>query len=106
MTNYRLIICLMVLSLFSNYTVNSQGSLGIVAPFLPNVFSPFPVVRDVAITVDESEVYFTAQSLLGEISSIVCMKKKMGKWMEPVLTNFSNGYQDMEPFISHDGKKL
>ncbi|MBL0340130.1 MAG: PD40 domain-containing protein [Bacteroidetes bacterium] len=106
MTNYRLIICLMLLSLFSNYTANSQGNLGIVAPFLPDVFSRFPVVRDLTMTADGSEVYFTAQSPLSEISSIVCMKKKMGKWLEPELTNFSSGYQDMEPFISHDGKKL
>ena len=78
----------------------------IVEPFLPDVFSKFPNVRDIAINAHENEVYFSAQSYVDEVSFIACVKKVNDKWLQPEIVNFSGKYFDIEPFLSSDGLKL
>ena len=47
----------------------------IVEPFLPDIFSKFPNVRDITISKDGNEMYFSAQSYVDEVSFIACVKK-------------------------------
>lgn len=77
-----------------------------VIPFLKEIIIQFPNVRDVTMTKDENEIYFTVQSYLGELSAIVHVIKRDGVWSNPQVANFSGRFQDMEPFLSADGLKL
>lgn len=77
-----------------------------VKPFLPELFSQYPGVRDLTISPNEDEAYFSAQSILGEVSVIVRIKKENGRWTKPELATFSGKFNDLEPFLSHDGLRL
>ncbi|MCU0343138.1 MAG: hypothetical protein MUF28_04880 [Ignavibacterium sp.] len=77
-----------------------------IQPFLPDVFSRFPNVRDVAISSDGDEVYFSVQSYADEVSLIGCLKRVNDKWLEPEIVTFSGKYFDIEPFLSANGLKL
>ena len=76
------------------------------APFLKEILIQFPNVRDLTISEQEDEVYFTAQSFLGEISTIMTCKLKNGKWNDPQIVAFSGKFQDLEPFLSPDQLRL
>lgn len=75
-------------------------------PFLPEIISQYSNVRDLTISPSEHEAYFTVQSPLGEVSAIAVIKKQNGKWTSPEVAPFSGKYNDLEPFLSHDGLKL
>jgi len=75
-------------------------------PFLPEIFSQFPNVRDIAISPDNDEIYFSAQSYQGEVSIITRIKKINNAWSNPEIASFSGKYFDIEPFLSSDGLKL
>lgn len=78
----------------------------IVEPYLADLFSQFPNVRDIAISSEGDEIYFSVQSYVDEVSFIAFAKKIHDKWMEPEIVNFSGKYFDIEPFLAHDGLKL
>lgn len=61
-------------------------------------------VRDFCQSEDSDEAYFTIQSPNQDLSQIVCVKK--GKWGNPELMPFCDEFTYMEPFLSHDGKRL
>ena len=84
----------------------SQNTTAKVEPFLKEIIIQFPNVRDIAISEQEDEIYFTAQSFLGEISIIMTCKLKYGKWTNPEVVSFSGKYQDLEPFLSPDQLRL
>lgn len=63
-------------------------------------------VRDLCISDDHNELYFSVQSPFQEISQIAVMKKSGNQWSEPQLMGFSNTYSDLEPFLSPDQKRL
>ncbi|MDP1675593.1 MAG: hypothetical protein Q8L88_01915 [Bacteroidota bacterium] len=86
--------------------IYGQDSQSNVQPFLPEIISRFPNVRDLAVSTEENEIYFTAQSILGELSAIVTSKKEHGKWSAPEIAAFSGMYQDLEPFLSPNGLRL
>jgi hypothetical protein len=75
-------------------------------PFLPEIFSQFPNVRDIAMSSDGDEIYFSAQSYVNEISLIIQVKKDNNIWSYPEIVSFSGKYFDIEPFLSSDGLKL
>jgi hypothetical protein len=75
-------------------------------PFLPQIFSQFPNVRDIAISQEGDEIYFSVQSYADEVSFIASSKKINNKWIDPEIVNFSGKYFDIEPFLSSDGLKL
>lgn len=77
-----------------------------VKPFLPEIVSQFPNVRDVTISPDGSETYFTIQSFNEEISAIVFVKLVDGAYSKPQVAMFSGRFSDMEPVFSADGLKL
>jgi hypothetical protein len=54
-----------------------------------------------SFTPDGNTVYFTGAS-----SKIYFSKLVNGKWRKPVVAAFSGRWEDMDPFISPDGKRL
>jgi Tol biopolymer transport system component len=63
--------------------------------------------RDMALSPDGKEMYYTIQSGQGFFSTIVvCTKVSGNKWSEPVVASFSGMFSDLEPAFSQDGKKL
>jgi Tol biopolymer transport system component len=77
-----------------------------VQPFLHEIFSQFPAVRDFTMSDAEDEAYFTVQSMGGEISVIMGIKKDNSQWGEPFIMPFSGKHIDLEPFLSPEGLKL
>jgi Tol biopolymer transport system component len=75
-------------------------------PFLPKVFEKYPNVRDIAISPDGKEVYFTVDDLKSRIAIIVFITKTNTGWSEPETVSFTGNYRDLEPAFSPDGKKL
>ncbi len=69
-----------------------------------NALNTFQNVRDFCISSTQDEVYFTIQSPNQELSQIVCVKNN--HWEKPELVSFCDAYSYLEPFLSHDGKKL
>jgi hypothetical protein len=62
--------------------------------------------RDLALSQNQDEVYFTIQNTNEEVSVIAFSKKENKKWTEPKLINFTRKFRDIEPFLSSDGLKL
>lgn len=92
-----------ILSLFSCLCI-SQSKSNQVTPFLDQEVSQFPNVRDIAIT--RNEAIFSAQSVMGDISALVYVKKLDDQWEKPEVVSFSGQYFDIEPFFSEDGLTL
>jgi hypothetical protein len=69
---------------------------GIVSTGLPT--------RDVAMMPDGSELYFAVS--VGAQTVIMETRQRDGVWTEPVVSPFSGEYYDIEPCISHDGRRF
>ena len=89
--------------LFSSLVFTQEKS---VEPFLPQIFSQFPNVRDIAISSEGDEIYFSVQSYVDEASFIVIARKENNIWSNPEIASFSGKYFDIEPLLSSDGLKL
>jgi hypothetical protein len=75
--------------------------------FLGEKFNTSMQERDMAISPDGKEMYYTIQSGQGIFSTIVMRTLASGgKWGEPVVASFSGMFSDLEPAFSQDGKKL
>lgn len=95
---FSLVLFLQLLSSQENVTV---------LPFDDEALKEFPSIRDFTITQDETEAYFTAQSLDRALSIIIVIKKdEKGKWSNKKIASFSGSYSDLEPFLSQDGLRL
>ncbi|WP_255572975.1 TolB family protein [Hanstruepera marina] len=75
-------------------------------PFLSEITTKFPNVRDIAISPDGNEILFTAQSVMGNLSTIILVQKIKGPWNDAKVASFSGQYFDLEPCFSPDGLKL
>ncbi|HMT28128.1 MAG TPA: hypothetical protein PKD91_02490 [Bacteroidia bacterium] len=106
MKNFKHFIFCVVVYLFSVDVMVAQNMKKEVSPFLEQIVTLFPNVRDIAMNANETEAYFTAQSPLGEVSAIMQTKFMNGVWSKPEVVSFSGMYQDMEPFLSPNGLKL
>lgn len=95
------IICLIFTQMSFGQENNTQ-----IEGFIPQIIAQFPNVRDVTLSPSEDEIYFTAQSYLGELSAIVCLERKNKKYGKPKIAAFSGKYHDLEPFLSPDGLRL
>ena len=63
--------------------------------------------RDLAMTPDGNEIYFSAQvGREATFSAILVTRQVDGKWTLPRVAPFSGQYFDLEPAISPDGSKL
>lgn len=89
------------LFVFANGTFGQKSQA-----FIPEILNHFPNVRDVALSVDEQELYFSIQSYKKEYSNIVRLTKKNDKWQETKVASFSGQYFDIEPTLSNNGLKL
>ena len=88
-------------------SINAQENKDtLISPFLPEIISEFPNVRDISISHAENEVYFSVQSYFSELSAIVVLKKENNKWSKPKTASFSGQFHDIEPFLSPNGLKL
>lgn len=62
--------------------------------------------RDMAISPDGNELFYTIQFTKGLYSVIMHSVKKNGSWIEPEVASFSGRHSDLEPAFSPDGKTL
>lgn len=85
-----------------HYTAQAQ------APelFLPDIMKNMPNVRDMCISANGDEIYFSMQSFKKEYASIVQLTKKNNEWNSPEIASFSGQYTDIEPVMSTNGLKL
>lgn len=86
--------------LFISITIYAQQDINV---FGTNIFFQIPNVRDLSISSDEEELYFTAQSVKQDFSAIMVSKKEGNVWQKPEVTSFSGQFKDIEPFLSQDG---
>lgn len=93
----------LLLAFYSSLCI-SQSKTNPVTPFLEEIITQFPNVRDVALS--GNEVVFSAQSLMGDISALIYVKKINNQWSSPKIISFSGQYFDIEPFFSEDGLTL
>lgn len=63
--------------------------------------------RDMAISPDGKEMYYTMTGLQNTFSTIIYRTKKAdGSWSQPEVVSFSGKYHDLEPAFTADGKKM
>jgi Tol biopolymer transport system component len=93
-------------NLFDNPYFNQEPAIDTVVLFAPGAISNEFGNRDMAISPDGNEIFYTMQYLRGLISVIMCTKEANGKWSSPEVASFSGIYNDLEPAFSPDGTKL
>lgn len=75
--------------------------------FLPDEISTNLNERDMTISPDGNEMFYTMQGNQNSFSVIIHRKKTSGnKWSAPEVASFSGSYGDLEPAFSADGKKI
>jgi hypothetical protein len=72
--------------------------------FAPGIVSTGLATRDVAMTPDGTELYFSVT--LGARTMIMVTNMEDGVWTEPVVAPFSGRFLDIEPCISPDGRRF
>lgn len=107
--NLRLLLVILMLSpAFFLQPVCAQdpfSNIGSV-PAIIELLPPDVPYRDITINKDWSEAFFTMQGHSRSFSAIVHITKKNGKWSAPAIAKFSGQYNDLEPSLSPDGKRL
>ena len=99
-TTFLLVICSLCLN--AQLSVPETPSL-----FLEGIVSTELNERDMAISPDGSEMYYTLQANHNALSTIIGRKRMSNnKWSDPFVASFSGRYADLEPAFSPDGKKL
>ena len=94
----------------SDFPVLKGPYLGQTPPgLMPEIFAPGILSTEAnefnaAFTPSGDEVYFTQTSGTGQDIFVIEMRK--GRWQERKQASFSGIYRDVDPFITHDGKKL
>lgn len=92
----------MLLSALSHITISQIPAL-----FLDGIVSTNLSERDMAMSPDGNDMYYTIQSNQHVFSTIVHRRKiSNDKWSAAEVVSFSGMYSDLEPFFSPDGKKL
>jgi len=72
--------------------------------FAPGIVSTGLATRDVAMTPDGEELYFSVT--MGGRTMIMVTRVEDGVWREPEVAPFSGRYLDIEPSISADGRRF
>ena len=72
--------------------------------FAPGIVSTGLATRDVAMTPDGEELYFSVT--VGGRTMIMVSRTEDGVWREPEVAPFSGRYLDIEPTISPDGQRF
>ena len=95
---------LMAAIIFLN-NVNAQTD-SIPKVFQPGIVSAGYNERDMAISPDGKEMFYTILAPRNAFSVIVHRKLVNGKWTDAEVATFSGKYPDLEPAFSPDGKKI
>lgn len=76
--------------------------------FMPGLITTGLPTRDMAITPDGKEIYFTVHGSSYLFSTILCSKFINGKWQKPEVAPFAGNprFAYTEPCISPDGNKM
>ncbi|HXL57229.1 MAG TPA: hypothetical protein VN958_13280 [Chitinophagaceae bacterium] len=88
-----------------NSYFNQQPPEDIALLFVPDIISNEFGNRDMAISPNGDEIFYTFQ-YRNLISMIMYSKKVNGKWSTPEVASFSGIYSDLEPAFSSDGTTL
>jgi hypothetical protein len=73
--------------------------------FAPGIISTGLYTRDITISKDGKEIYFSISD--ASVTAIFITKQVNGYWTEPVIAPFSGkGFFDFEPHISPDGSRF
>jgi Tol biopolymer transport system component len=62
--------------------------------------------RDITISPDGNEMFYTIQQKDFMVSTIVRLQKKNGRWSVPEVASFSGKYNDLEACFSPDGNRI
>ena len=84
----------------------AQGKDPGVRLWMPDVVSSYPNVRDLTMSPDGSEYYFSVENVRKDFSVIVVMRRENGRWTAPEVASFSGQYRDIEPAFAPDGREL
>lgn len=76
--------------------------------FGPGVVSTGLPERDLAVTPDGNEIYFTVMGPAYAFSTIMVVRRTEGRWLPPEPASFSGdpAHVDLEPTIAPDGSRL
>jgi hypothetical protein len=74
--------------------------------FGPNIISTSLYERDMAISEKGDEIIFTLGDYSQSKRCLVAIKKTGNTWGKKHILSFSGKYNDIEPCLSYDGKKL
>lgn len=75
--------------------------------FVEGIVSTGLSERDLALSPDKTEIFYTLQSPEGVFQTILYMKKdRSGNWSKPEIAPFAGKFSDIEPAFSADGNKL
>jgi hypothetical protein len=96
---------------FFSLTSQAQSPIEFPNAESPRVFSPGVVSdgfsnRDMAISPDGNDLYYTLQWSYGSFSVILHAQKINGQWTYPETASFSGRFNDLEPAFSPDGNQL
>jgi len=98
---FRLLLFLLLYLISMNIVAQSKPKA-----FLPEIFENYPNVRDIAISPDGNEIYFTVDDLKSRIAVIAYITKNKDGWSEPKTVSFTGNYRDLEPAFSYEGDRL
>ena len=101
---------LIILICTSQFSV-AQESIQFINSDSPHVFAPGVISdgfanRDMAISPDGNDLFYTIQWYFGLYSVILHAHKINNQWSKPDTAWFSGRYNDMEPAFSPDGNRL
>jgi hypothetical protein len=102
---------LIFLFTFSSLACRSQSPIEFPKSDTPRVFSPGVVSdgfsnRDMAISPDGNDLFYTLQWSYGSFSVILHSQKVDGVWTYPETAQFSGRFNDLEPAFSPYGDRL
>ena len=105
----KLLPLVILVSIFQQSS--AQESIQFIASDTPCVFAPGVVSdgfanRDMAISPDGNDLFYTIQWYFGLYSVIFHSQKINNRWTKPDTAWFSGRYNDMEPAFSPDGNRL
>ena len=77
-----------------------------VALFAPGRVSTGNAERDLALTADGTELFYTLSTPDNATRAIIHMKRTSEGWSDPEVASFSGQFMDIEPFVAPDDQRL
>ncbi len=101
-------LCSLVILCKKTSAQSQDNNVKILSPVLfePGKISDGFANRDMTISPDGNELFYTIQFTKGLYSVIMHSVKKTGVWGTPEVASFSGRYNDLEASFSPDGSKL